>query len=369
MKIGIVGLGAAGLPFAVNLAEKHKIIGVDIDRKVVESINKKEYHGIEPGIDLAIKKADIYATTNLDDINVTDAVFLTLPSTDSNFSELEKTISRLDEFYNKDVIISTTSPPGFTRQIQEYTPKMIISYVPIRTFEGEALRQFYQFPHIIGTFNNEAYNRVSKIFRELGCETISAIPPEKAELAKLMSNSFRQAQMAIANEFAFICESYEQDPKEVFKIANDRDPNRDIKNPGPWGGYCLPKDTKMLINSAGCTASLLRATEKIRQEVNERKAESLYRLSKGKTIGIEGIANKPVEARIPDTRQSPILEIIDLLKSKGASVKIYDPNLSDEQLKRISSEYDVKIAKSREELMHCKVYARYEAYDLRLIKK
>lgn len=371
VSVGVVGLGVAGLPAAVNFGLKFKVKGVDKDPQRVDDVNNKVYAGEEEGLSGALKKADIEASTNIEHVKDCDLVILCLPTESQNFAAVDSVLSRLNSFFGNDVVISSTVHPALTRKMQGKYPNLKLSYVPIRTFEGKAFTQFMQFPHIIGVFDEAAYERISRFYQECGGKTVKAIPPEKAELAKLFSNSFRQNEMAISNELAFIANRYGQDPREVFRLTNEGDPNRRIKAPGVWGGYCLGKDTLMLAKSAekdhGHVSEFLIASEKIRVDTIRRKAEEIKRASKGGMVCIEGVACKPIESGSTDLRNSPVLDIVEILGKEGVDVRIADPNLAPEVLQKTAAQYGVRTAK-KEDIGNCSVLARFENYDL-VIKK
>ena len=186
-------------------------------------------------------------------------------------------------------------------------------------------------------------------------------------------------EMAVANEFAHICRLYDADPYSVFKLVTEGDPHRKLKSPGiwagkkpgVWGGFCLPKDTTMLVGTLaidrGYTPQLPEAAERIRVETIKRKADEIYYNTKGGTIGIIGITNKPISEGIPDARNSPVIDVIQLLVQKGANVKIYDPNLPREDLLELANNLGVSVA-SQEEVEKCEIVAVYENYDLQLRK-
>ena len=365
MKIGFVGLGFAGYPLAVMFAQKFRVTGVDIDKEKVEKINAKTYKCTEEGIEEYAKKAMLEASTDIKDVGDCDIVFLSLPSTSEDFSVIEKTLEKLDSFCSKDVVILSTIYPGFTRKMQNVCKNIKISFVPIRTFEGKVVRQFHEFPHIIGTFDDASYERVSRIFEDMGCKVAKAIPPEKAELAKLFSNSFRQAEFAIAGELGEIAKLHGFESDDIFRLTNEGDPNRRIKKHGVWGGYCLPKDTKMLISHAksiGYDANLLSATESLRRKMAEIRASGILRKHQGKALLFHGITSKPVEEKIHDMRDSPVVDVIRILKKSGAKIKIADPNLHAAELKKIAAELGVEVASEADFSTHAVI--RHTNYDI-----
>lgn len=369
--IGIIGLGVAGLPAAANFGLKFKVKGVDKDENRVKEINNRIYVGEEEGLLEALSKTNIEASTDIEHVKDCDMVILCLPSDSRNFTIIDSVLSELNNFFRKDVVISSTVYPTFTRKMQGKYPNLKLSYVPIRTFEGKAFTQFMQFPHIIGVFDDAAYERISGFYSECGGKTVKANPPEKAELTKLFSNSFRQNEMAIANELAFIAKSYGQDPREVLYLTNEGDPNRRIKAPGIWGGYCLGKDTIMLSKAVetdhGHVSDFLNTSEKIRLDTIRRKADEIKKNSKGGFVCIEGIACKPIETGSTDIRNSPVLDVVEILRGEGVEVKIADPNLSDEVIEKTASQYRAGVAR-KEDFEKCSVFARFENYDL-MIKK
>lgn len=365
MKLGFIGLGFAGYPLAVMFAQKFDVTGVDINEDKVGAINRGAYSCTEEGIEEMSRNAKMSATSDIRELKGCSIVFISLPSTQGDFSAIESSLESLDGFYTGDVVIMSTVYPGFTRRMQEKFRNIRLSFVPVRTFEGKVVRQFHEFPHIIGAFDEELFRRISSIFESLGCRTVKAVPPEKAELAKLFSNAFRQAEFALAGELGEIARLHGFEPEEIFRITNEGDPHRRIKKPGIWGGYCLPKDTKMLISHAkdkGHEPHLLQATEHVRMQLAKARAKRITEKHPGKALLFHGVTSKPIEEKIHDTRDSPVIDVIMLLKEKGCEIKIYDPNIPSAQLGKLASKLGVMVA-SEDDYGRCAVI-RHENYDL-----
>ncbi len=187
-----------------------------------------------------------------------------------------------------------------------------------------------------------------------------------AELAKLFSNSFRQAEFAIAGELGEIAKLHGFEPDDIFRLTNEGDPNRRIKKHGVWGGYCLPKDTRMLINHArekGHEPHLLQATEQVRRKMAEIRAEQIMKKHPNKALLFHGITSKPVEEKIHDMRDSPVVDVIKILKKSGAKIKIQDPNLNAAEIGKIAAELGVGIASEADFSTHAVI--KHTNYDIR----
>ncbi len=378
MKLGVVGLGAAGLPVAVCLAQKHEVIGIDLDKRKVDGLNKKTYFGTEKEAKELLPKANLKATTKIEELSDVETIILALPSSSNDFSLITSVLEKLNTIYKGYVIISTTSPVGSTRNFQNKFKNLILAYIPMRTFEGKAIAQFYDFPHLVGVFEDKDFDLISKIYTECDCVATKATP-EEAEISKLFSNTARQIEIAVANEFGHMCKLYDLDPEHVFKLVTEGDPHRKLKRPGIWagkkpgiwGGFCLPKDTNMLVGglalNRGYTPQLPEVAERIRIETIKRKADEIYYHSSGGPIGIMGITNKPIGDTTPDVRNSPVIDVIALLRQKGADILVYDPNISREELLEVANKLGVKAAKE-EEVKKCNTYAVFENFDLQVKK-
>lgn len=370
--VGVVGLGVAGFPVAAILGTTFDVLGIDLDQNKVEKINNRTFLcADEEGSREIIKKSKLKASCDIKDLKDRDAIILILPTTSTDFSKIEETLQKINSFHHGDMIISSTVYPGFIRKMQEKYQNVTVSYVPLRTFEGRAFKQFFEFPHIIGTFDEKTYDRISVLYKNLNCRTFSVIPPEKAEIVKLFSNTFRQSELALAAELGEIARLHGFDPAEIFRLTNEGDNYRNLKKPGIWGGYCLPKDTNMLIehakNNLNYSPHILVASEDVRKKILHLRADELIKKSNGRKILIEGITAKPVEEKIIDMRDSPVVEIIKLLKQKKADLRIHDPNLPKEILHKISDDLGVKVA--CEDDFSNSFHVKHTNHDLFVIKK
>jgi nucleotide sugar dehydrogenase len=370
-KIGIVGLGSLGLPVAIIFGMQYDVIGIDIKKTKIKQINNKILpDNLESNLKDSFYKTKLTVSDDIRRLNETDLVILILPTTDTDFSIIEKVLSELNGFYTGDVIISSTVGVGFTREMQRRYDRIKISYVPIRTFTGKVSEQFTLFPKLIGTFKKETYKRISNFYKKCGCKTISVIPPEKAELAKLFSNAYRNTELAISNELGLITQSFGYEPKEIFNLVNKGDPYRNLMMPGIWGGPCLPKDTKILIKECNkklnFTPKILVMSEKIRREIIKRKVNEILPTNNKISVGIEGVTFKPIEFGIKETKDSPILDLIKILKSRGVKIKIWDSNISRKKLKKLANELKVKVAMNSKDCSNCDVYVKYEGFYLKI---
>ncbi|MEA9976818.1 MULTISPECIES: UDP-N-acetyl-D-mannosamine dehydrogenase [unclassified Pseudomonas] len=360
--ISVVGLGYIGLPTAaVFAARKKKVIGVDVNQHAVNTINRGEIHIIEPDLDIVVRAAVnggyLRATTTPEPA---DAFLIAVPTPfkgnhEPDLSYIESASKAIAPVLKKGdlVILESTSPVGATEQMAAWLadarpdlsfPRthgedsdIRLAHCPERVLPGHVLRELIENDRIIGGLTakcSAAAVRLYKTFVEGECITTDA---RTAEMCKLTENSFRDVNIAFANELSMICNKIDISVWELIRLANHH-PRVNILQPGPGvGGHCIAVDPWFIVSKTPDEARLIRAA----REVNESKPEWVLdqvRLAIGKflqenpsktsadtTVACLGLAFKP---DIDDLRESPSLEITRrIIKAHPGAVLAVEPNI------------------------------------------
>lgn len=341
--IAIVGLGYIGLPTAAVFASrKIHVIGVDVSRQAVDTINRGEIHIVEPDLDMvvhaAVKGGYLRATTTPESA---DAFLIAVPTPfkgdhEPDLTYIESACRSIAPVLKKGdlVILESTSPVGATEQMAAWmadarpdltfpqthgeNSDIRVAHCPERVLPGHVLRELVQNDRVIGGMTpkcSETAAALYKIFVEGECVITNA---RTAEMCKLTENSFRDVNIAFANELSIICDKLDINVWELIRLAN-RHPRVNILQPGPGvGGHCIAVDPWFIVSKTPEQAKLIRAA----REVNDGKPHWVLEKVKlavadhllahpGKTAGeltiaCLGLAFKP---DIDDLRESPALEI------------------------------------------------------------
>src|SRR5690554_1195975 len=296
--ISMVGLGYIGLPTAAVIASRRKkVIGVDVNPTAVETINRGEVHIVEPELDIVVHSAvkEGYLRATLDP-EPADAFLIAVPTPfkaedgkehvpDLKYIEsAAKAIAPVLEKGNL-VILESTSPVGATERMAEWLaeacPDLVfpqaggeasdirIAHCPERVLPGHVIRELVSNDRVIGGMTpkcSEAAAELYGLFVEGECVKTTA---RTAEMAKLTENSFRDVNIAFANELSLICDKLEIDVWELIELAN-RHPRVSILKPGPGvGGHCIAVDPWFIVSETPEQARLIRTA----REVNDGKPQ------------------------------------------------------------------------------------------------
>ncbi len=352
-KVSVIGLGYIGLPTAAVIASrKIKVTGVDINQHVVDTINEGNIHIVEPNLDSIVKTTvrDGYlrATTTPEPA---DAFLISVPTPfkenyqpDLSYIEaVAKAIAPVLEPNNL-VILESTSPVGATEQMSawltEERPDLTfpqdrgeysnirIAHCPERVLPGHVIRELVENDRIVGGMTDscsKAAVDLYKIFVEGAC---IATDVRTAEMCKLVENSFRDVNIAFANELSMICDKLNIDVWELIRLAN-KHPRVNILQPGCGvGGHCIAVDPWFIVSQAPDLAHLIKTA----RNVNNKKPVAVFdkivseaKAKNTKDIAILGITFKP---DIDDTRESPAIEVVKMLCEADFNVKVFEPNLA-----------------------------------------
>jgi UDP-N-acetyl-D-mannosaminuronic acid dehydrogenase len=348
--ISIIGLGRVGLPLSSVLANSgFKVIGIDVDKKRLESIRNKICPFFDPPLEENLKKSIISGNFSVSDKipqNSIDVIILTVGTPTStegavDYSQLYAAINEvcLIDLKERLIILRSTLPPKTTEEIiipllenktkLECGKDFALAVCPERILEGRAIKEIHDLPEIIGGVNEVCSNIAKEVF--LGINTKKDIlftSPTGAELAKLFTNIYRYNIFALANEFAIWAEHYGVDGGQIIKIANHNYDRCNIPIPGFAGGPCLSKDSTFLANNIPF-ASIVSAAWKLNESIPQHIVENLKKITGGlfgKKITVLGISFK---SGSDDLRNSPSVKLVDILTNAGAIVTTHDPFVKD----------------------------------------
>lgn len=351
MKLGIVGLGYVGLPLALAFAEAgNEVVGLDTDpAKLADLAAGRSYIEDVADAALAAQQERLSATADYGDLEGCEAVVVCVPtplssSREPDLSFLREAAKSLGEHLQKDqlIVLESTSYPGTTRE--ELLPVLsayggavgvdfFLAFSPERIDPGRSDHTIRTTPKLVGGITPACTERARELYEQI-CDTVEVLSsPETAELAKLLENIFRSVNIALVNEVAQLCDRLGIDVWEVVDAAATKPFGFMRFDPGPgMGGHCLPVDPFYLAFKArehDFYPEFVELAGKVNQAQPEfcvRRIDRVLNLAgkpvKGSKILILGAAYKP---GIGDTRESPALRIIALLRDLGAEISYHDP--------------------------------------------
>lgn len=345
--ISVIGLGYIGLPTAALLASKgYTVKGIDIDDYVVETINKGKIHIVEPDLDAYVRSAvakgnlKAYSKVQAGDIYIicvptpfhTDTV---PPEPNVDFvREAAKNISPHVKAGDI-VILESTSPVGTTEMIKDVLfnngvdiTSIFIAYCPERVLPGRVMVELVDNARVIGGINSQSTEIVSAFYKTFVSGRILETEAKTAEMCKLTENSFRDVNIAFANELSVLCDKNGVDVWELIKLANHH-PRVNILNPGTGvGGHCIAVDPWFIVSQDYENSQIIR----IAREINDSKPEWVVNKIKlaaeaknTRKIACLGLAFKP---NIDDLRESPAVQVVELLIEQGYEVYCVEPNIN-----------------------------------------
>jgi UDP-N-acetyl-D-glucosamine dehydrogenase len=370
MEVSVVGLGYVGLPVAIISAKKgHKVIGIDLNKERVEKINQ----GVSPMEDeyvrLNLKKGLFKASFDYSDIKNSEVIIICVPTPvkenhQTDLSYVEKASESIAKNIKKGalVILESTVYPGTTEEV--ILPILLknglkrtdffLSHCPERIDPGAKAWPVEKIPRVVGGIDGESTEKTKKFYESIIDAPITPVKGSKeAEATKIMENTFRDINIAFVNEMAKSFDKAGIDIKEVIRGASTKPFAFVPHYPGCGvGGHCIAVDPYYLINKAkeyDFDHEFLRLARKINEsmpdytiELLETELKKLNKTIKGAKVGLLGLAYK---ANIDDVRESPSLEILKILKEKGAKVTTFDPFVKTDasSLKEILSTVDYVI--------------------------
>lgn len=350
-KVCILGLGYIGLPTAALLAHNDfEVNGVDITQSTIETINRGEIHIIEQGLEElvfnAVKSRKLMASVTP---VISDIYLICVPtpfheSNDVHLPNIDfvitatKSISRLIK-KGDIVILESTSPVGTTELVAETLKsdgvdlsEVYIAYCPERVVPGKVIEELIANDRVVGGINKISSNVVADFYRKFVKGEVLETDSRTAEMCKLTENSFRDVNIAFANELSMICDKEGIDVWKLIKLAN-RHPRVNVLQPGAGvGGHCIAVDPWFIVARNPENSRIIKTA----REVNNAKsnwvinkilsAANSFKNQKGEkpVITCLGLAFKP---DIDDLRESPAVNIVMSLIGEKLDVKAVEPNI------------------------------------------
>lgn len=363
--ISVVGLGYIGLPTAAVFASrKIKVIGVDVNKKAIDIINQGKIHIVEPDLDIAVHAAVtsgfLKATTTAEPA---DAFIVAVPTPfkgdnhEPDLSYIESACRSIAPVLSKGnlVILESTSPVGATEQMSAWLAELRsdltfpqtagedsdirIAHCPERVLPGHVMRELIENDRVIGGLTPKCSTFAVALYKSFVQGECIVTNARTAEMAKLTENSFRDVNIAFANELSMICDELDINVWELIQLAN-RHPRVNILQPGPGvGGHCIAVDPWFIVSKTPEHARLIRTA----REVNDSKPEWVIekvkvaiadfllanpsKTVKDITVACYGLAFKP---DIDDLRESPSMHIaLQVSNFHAGNVVFVEPNIEE----------------------------------------
>lgn len=345
-KICVVGLGYIGLPTAAMLANcGYDVVGVDTNKEVLDNLNKGKIIIEEPYLDDLVKKVVI--NKKLIGLSIpceADIFIIAVPTpiNENKRADMRYVINATNSIvpYVKKgdiVILESTSPVGTTTEIikpilekidLEIGKDIYVGYCPERVLPGKILKELVENHRVVGGINEESAIKIAKIYKSFVKGHIYTTDTKTAEMTKLVENTFRDVNIALSNELLKICDNTNINVWDVIEYSN-KHPRVNLLEPGPGvGGHCLAVDPWFLVESSPNLSNIIKLSRITNDSMPSYMFYSIEKLIKStdknanKKITILGITYKP---DVDDIRESPIIELIKILKENNYEISIYDP--------------------------------------------
>lgn len=347
--ICVLGLGYIGLPTAAMFATHGcKVVGVDINKKVVDELDKGRIIIQEPFLDImvqaAVRSGNLVADTKPQQA---DAFIIAVPTPitkdkKADLSYVKSATESIVKYLKKGdiVILESTCPAGTVQNIiipelaksgLKIGEELFVGHSPERVLPGQIINELVNNDRIIGGLNRESSLKIKELYKIFVNGKIYTTDEITAEMCKLMENTFRDVNIALANELLKICEKSGINAWEVIDLCN-KHPRVNIHKPGPGvGGHCLAIDPWFIVEKNCDIAKLIELGRIINDSmptyVFSRIKDILKEIKDKKKVTILGITYKP---NIDDLRESPIVELIELMEeSREYDISVYDPYIKE----------------------------------------
>jgi len=345
----VVGLGYIGLPTAVMFANHGiKVHGVDVNPAAVKSIQEKKLHieenGLQERLNKAVDEGFLTASTSPQEA---DVFIVAVPSPinadkTANLEYVRQATASIVPFVKKGnlVILESTVPPKTVERIMipeliktglEIGTDIYVSHSPERVIPGRIFEELVNNDRIVGGINKKSAELTKELYETFVKGTIHLTDATTAELVKVMENTYRDVNIAFANELAKMADILDVNIWEAIKFANFH-PRVNVHFPGPGvGGHCIAVDPWFLVELGGESAQIInmsRNTNDSMPTFTAQKTQSILNRNKiaGGKVAVLGLAFK---GNVDDMRESPSIEVVEALQHLGLEVISYDPHIKE----------------------------------------
>lgn len=342
-----MGLGYIGLPTAAMFATHgHEVIGVDVNRRVIDALNQGHIVIEEPDLGGLVSKAVSAGTLKgSTSPELADVFIVSVPTPfkqdkTADMSYVVAATEAIVPFLRRGntVVLESTSPPGTVEELMipilrksGLTPgqDLFVAHSPERVLPGRILIELVENDRIVGGINAKSAEQVKQLYMSFVRGNIYTTDATTAEMCKVMENTFRDVNIALANELAKLCERFGINVWEVIQLCN-KHPRVNLHQPGPGvGGHCLAVDPWFIVEKAPDLAQIIGLSRRTNDAMPHYVADRIMKLVASSPmppkVTIFGATYKP---DIDDMRESPILELIEVLENKGVRVSLVDPHIS-----------------------------------------
>lgn len=347
--VAVIGAGYVGLPLCLHLAKAGlKVTAVDIDEKVVREINERTSKVEEKeDFERFFRDPDVQKNLFAQQVPLlADAFVIAVPTPvnhDDKSPNLRAVVSACESLVpfvrpGNLVVVESTIPPLTTEKVVKpileksgcrVGPEILLAHCPERILPGNIMAEAVFNAKVIGGVDERSTARAAELFGTFVKGKLLLTNDRTAEFVKLIENSYRDVNVAFANQVSVLCERLEIETDKAIEFANEH-PRVQILSPGIGvGGHCIPIDPWFLVNACPDITGLLKAARVLNDEMPHCTAEKILRSVQGvedPRIVCLGVTYKP---NVRDVRESPALEVFRLLKQQTSAVSIYDPLLRD----------------------------------------
>lgn len=350
----VIGLGYIGLPTAVMFANHgYQVHGVDINHKAIQMLKQKQLHIEEPGLLEKLSEVIDEGSLTVDTMpKKSDIFILAVPTPINsdktpNLTYVEEATRSIVPYLEKDnlIILESTVPPKTVENIVlpilresgfEIGTELFVSHSPERVIPGKLFEELVNNDRIVGGINEESSKQTVELYRTFVKGTIHVTDATTAEMVKVIENTYRDVNIAFANELAKISDQMGVNVWEAIELANYH-PRVNIHKPGPGvGGHCIAVDPWFLCDSSPDLSFIIQLARKTNDSMPSYTVECVKGIFEK-----EGILNPKVavfglafKGNIDDIRESPSLEIIHHLEKEGIEFTAFDPHVKQNQAVR-----------------------------------
>jgi UDP-N-acetyl-D-mannosaminuronic acid dehydrogenase len=360
-KVVTIGLGYIGLPTSALIANNGIYVhGVDVNQKVVDTINAGKIHIVEPSLDEAVANVVANGFLKADTKPVEADVYLIVVPTpfkaknEPDISFVEAATNAIIPLFKENdlYIIESTSPIGTTEKMMRYIyserpelqDKLHIAYCPERVLPGNVMHELVHNDRVIGGVNETATQHAIDFYSQFVKGELHPTNARTAEMCKLTENSSRDVQIAFANELSLICDRADINVWELIKLAN-KHPRVNILQPGCGvGGHCIAVDPYFIVADYPMESKIIASAREVNnyksfwcaEKVKNAKLEFQLKHNRKPSVALMGLAFKP---NIDDLRESPAKHIVQkvLQDAQNEEYYIVEPNIQDHHVFKITN--------------------------------